>query len=197
MDWLKSYYDLSPFFFTVTASASVLFTVANLSFLFGADGAEDALAASTEVHHVASETAFQYFSTQTVLAFLLGFGWAGLTATIKWKLPVLVAAGVGVAFGAALMVFTAFLLSRVRRLDHTTRATVFSALGSRGTVYTAVGPAGTGQVQVQVGGQLKIVAAVTGGEEIGSFTEIEVIGIKDHRTVIVRPLAAPAGAEEE
>jgi len=183
MEALRSYYEISPFFFTVTASASFLYITMNLFLIFG--GGTDDLDAS--IH---SDFAFKFFSTQTILAFFMGFGWAGITSSIKWSLPILTSLMIAVVFGLLLMSFSAFLLYHVRRLNHVSSINIYSSLGSKGTVYSAIPTSteGEGKIQVEVSGSLKIISAVSTDEAIDSFTEIEVIGVKNKDTLIVRKL---------
>lgn len=187
MDALKSYYEISPFFFIITASATLLYMTMNILMIFGGDTDHDASHSGHE--HFAPDAAFKFFSTQTVLAFLMGFGWAGITTTVKWTLPMWQAVVVATAFGVVLMTFTAFLYAQVRKLNQTSSVNLYSALGSKANVYKQIpGSSEEGQIQVVVSGSLRIVSAVSVEEAIESFTEVEVVGVKDKNTLIVRKI---------
>lgn len=191
MEALKSYYEISPFFFIITASASVLYMTMNVLMIFGGDHTDHSIVHNHTGDHVPSDVAFKFFSTQTVLAFFMGFGWAGITSTVNWNLPLWQALAIATTFGIFLMFFTYFLLSKVRKLNHSSSVNLYASLGAKGSVYTNIpAPAeGEGRVQVVVSGSLKIVKAVSAGEPIDSFTEIEVVGVKDKETLIVKKIS--------
>lgn len=190
MEALKSYYEISPFFFIITAASSVLYMTMNVLMIFGGDHSDHSFTHHHTGDHVPSDMAFKFFSTQTVLAFFMGFGWAGITSTVNWKLPLLQALIIASAFGLFLMFFTYFLLSKVRKLNHASSVNLYASLGSTGKVYSNI-PAsseGIGKVQVVVSGSLKIVSAESAGDPIESFAEIEVVGVKDKETLIVKKI---------
>lgn len=186
MDVLKSYFEISPFFFILTASASLLYMTMNLFMVFGGDNTGE---------HVPSDLSFKFFSTQTILAFFMGFGWAGITASVKWKFSFLAALPIATVFGIILMSFSAFLLYHVQKLNHVPVANIYSALGNKGSVYAQIPGDGPGKVQIIVSGSLKIVSAVSAEGAIDSFTEVEVVGVKDQDTIIVKRIstATPNG----
>lgn len=192
MEYLQSYYKISPFFFVITASASLLFFVSNLTLIFGGGDLADDLPIGE--NHLASDASFKFFSTQTILAFFMGLGWAGITSTVKWNLPLSIALLIGGVFGLILMTFTSFLLNRVHKLNHTPERTIYASLGSKGMVYSEIPKKeqGAGQVQVVIHGQQKIVKAESSGEKIRSFSEVEIVGIKDKNTIIVKPINGDA-----
>lgn len=187
MELMKSYYEISPFFFTITASASLLYFLMNLTMIFGGDSSEELFDAN---HHVSSDASFKFFSTQTILAFCMGFGWAGITATVKWNLGMTLAVAIALVFGAMLMGLSALLMFRIRKLNHTPTPNLYSSLGTKALVYTTI-PAraeGEGQIQVVVSGKQKIVSAVSEENSIASFALVEVVGVKDENTLIVKPV---------
>lgn len=106
MDFLKSYYEISPFFFVITASASLLFFLSNITMIIGGEMADGLFDMGGD--HIPGDVAFKYFTTQTVLAFFMGFGWAGITSTVSWSLPLPMALGIASVFGLILMTFTSF-----------------------------------------------------------------------------------------
>jgi membrane protein implicated in regulation of membrane protease activity len=179
LDALKSYYEISPFFFIITASATLLYLTMNLIMIFGGGEVDD------YSDDFSTDLNFKFFSTQTVLAFCMGFGWAGITSTVSWKLPQWQAILVAFTFGLCLMTFSAFMLSKIRQLNHTPARNIYSSLGSRGKVYAQIPFDGEGEVEVKVSGALRIVKAIA-EEEISSFTEVEVIGVRDSQTIIVK-----------
>lgn len=189
MDALKSYYEISPFFFIITASASVLYMTMNVLMIFGGDHSDHSFTHHHTGDHIPSDVAFKFFSIQTVLAFFMGFGWAGITSMVSWKLPLWQALLIASGFGFFLMCFSYFLLSKVRKLNHTPTVNLYASLGSRGKVYTNIPESDEGKVEVNVSGSLKIVNAVSAEGAIESFTEIEVVGVKNKETLIVKKIS--------
>lgn len=187
MEALKSYYEISPFFFTITASASFLYLTMNLIMIFGGMEADDGF---SHHHHNHGDLNFKFFSIQTVCAFFMGFGWGGITSTVKWKLPFVESLAIASLSGLIIMGFAAFLLYHVRKLNHVPDTlNIISAVGTKGTVYSMIPESeGEGKVQIVVSGSLKIVAAVSKEGPIDSFAEVEVIGLKDKNTLIVKKM---------
>lgn len=181
MDVLKSYYEISPFFFIITASATALYLTMNLFMVFGGEEGDFG-------EQVSTDFAFKFFSTQTTLAFFMGFGWAGITSTVKWHLPSWQAVLIAFGFGTLLMTFSAFLLYQIRKLNHSSTMSLYSSLGARGTAYTRIPVFGEGEgkIQVEVSGSLRVIAAVSTEDEIDSFSEVEVVGVRDKDTLVVR-----------
>ena len=189
MDLLKSYFEISPFFFVVTASASLLFFLSNLTMIIGGEVTDGLFDMGGD--HIPSDVSFKFFTTQTVLAFFMGFGWAGITSTVSWSLAMPIALGIATGFGLILMTFTAFLMSQIKKLNHTSKFSMYSALGTKALVYTRIGEEGSGQIEVTVSGTKKIIKAISADPTatIESFVEVEVTGVKDTETFIVRPLS--------
>ena len=127
-----------------------------------------------------STASFSLFSVLSVLAFLMGASWMGLAGRLNWGLGSLLAGALATGFGAALMTGSAGLMYAVQRMTHVPRYNLRSAVGRTGTVYLTV-PArgqGEGQVEINVSGRRKIVAAVSGDEEIPAFAAARVIGVR-------------------
>lgn len=183
MDALKSYFEISPFFFVITASSSLLYMTMNFFMLFGNFEGDFG-------DQVSTDFAFKFFSTQTVLAFFMGFGWAGVTSTVKWHFPMWQALLIAFGFGLVLMMFSAFLLFQVRKLNHHSKFSLISTIGERAKVYSRIPVLGNGQgsVEVQVNGALKVVPAVSTKEALESFLEVEVVGVKDKVILVVQPI---------
>ena len=127
-----------------------------------------------------STASFSLFSVLSVLAFLMGASWIGLAGRLNWGLGSLLAGTLAAGFGAALMTGSAGLMYAVQRMTHVPRYNLRSAVGRTGTVYLTV-PAkgqGEGQVEIDVSGRRKIVAAVSEDYEIPAFAAARVIGVR-------------------
>jgi hypothetical protein len=137
--------------------------------------------------HPGSGAAFRLLSVQSILALLMGMGWAGLAARVEWHfsaLPALVVAG---QFGFAMMLLSAFLSYQIRRLDREIVVDLRTCIGTVGRVYLTV-PAsgqGKGQIEVTVSGRRRILPAVSAGEAIPAFVPATVLRIEADGALLV------------
>ena len=185
--WWTSLNGSFPVFYAIAFVSTALLAVQlalNLFGLAGHDMATDVSAGpgfDTEVamdHPELSthSSGLGLISMRTVVAFFVGFGWAGvvfLTANRSVWLATLSAFIVGVVF----MFVVFFLMRSVLRLSESGNIDFRNSVGQTGTVYTTVrGPGkGPGQVQVVVQGRLREMAAVSqDGTELSPGTPIRV-----------------------
>ena len=112
--------------------------------------------------HAASTASFKFLSVRAIVAFLVGFGWAGVlfTGSGRSTLETLVIAGfAGCVFMGVIYLLMRSLLSLKSdgTLDYT------NAIGQTGHVYVTI-PAmggGQGQVEIMIQGRLATASAVT------------------------------------
>jgi membrane protein implicated in regulation of membrane protease activity len=117
------------------------------------------------------------FSIKSIIAFLMFYGWSGLAAIqygiTAWWVITLIALGIGFL----MMLFTAWLLFMLTKLQESGTMQIDNAIGQQGEVYLTI-PAkkeGTGKIQVVVQGSLRTLDAVTEETEdikTGSFVEV-------------------------
>lgn len=135
----------------------------------------------------ASDAAFKLLSIQSLLAFMMGFGWAGLTAlsSTKWSMPLVMVAALG--GGVAMMYLMGFLMASVFRLQSSGNVHIQSAVGAEGTVYVTVPGEnkGQGQVSVVMDDRQRIYTAVTMGEELPRNARVRVVGVHGQSTLSV------------
>ncbi|MCC6320777.1 MAG: NfeD family protein [Phycisphaerales bacterium] len=140
-------------------------------------------------HHSAADAGFKLLSIQGVLAFLMGFGWAGLAALsgTKWSMPLI--SGVAVAGGLAMMYFMAILMASVFKLQASGNIAIEAAVGAEGMVYVTIpaGSKGQGQVSLVVDDRQRIYSAVSEGEELPRNARIRVVGVSGQNTLRVIP----------
>jgi membrane protein implicated in regulation of membrane protease activity len=138
----------------------------------------------------AHSTGLGLLSVRTVVAFFVGFGWAGVVLLNHGQalfLAVLLAAVAGVL--CMLLVF--YLMRSILKLAETGNVNVENAVGQTGTVYIPIPSAGKGrgQIQVKVQGRLREVAAVTdAAEDLPTGTPVQVVKMAGDSTMIVRKL---------
>lgn len=101
------------------------------------------------------------FSSHTISAFFLGFGWGGVLA-LEGGMGLVAATAVGTASGLALMFSMFFMLRALLRLQSSGNLEYGSAIGSEATVYVTIpgdNHDGGGQIQVTIQGRLVTASA--------------------------------------
>ena len=136
----------------------------------------------------AEDTGLGLISTRSVIAFFVGFGWAGLLAIrseFSLFLSTLIAFGVGCVF-----LFTIFYLMRwTHSLAESGNINYANAVGQTGTVYLPIPGAGKGNglIQIKVQGRLRELSAATDAPDAFAVgAHVRVISMIDDATVLVR-----------
>lgn len=125
---------------------------------FDADGADGAFDANLgDFDH---GSGIGLFSSQTLAAFFLGFGWVGVAA-IKNGLSVFLASVLALTFGVGAMFAMFFMLKSMLKLQSKGNLDYRQAIGQEGTVYVTIPGANQdgGQVQVTFQGRLTTASA--------------------------------------
>jgi len=144
---LKVFYGIGILALFVVA-IQLLFTVIG----FDADGA----GGDVDIADFDTGSGIGLFSTQTIAAFFLGFGWAGVAA-IKSGLSVLLGGMVAFAFGLAAMFAMLFMLRSLLRLQSSGNLIYANAIGKEATVYVTIPGSdedGGGQIELMLQGRL-------------------------------------------
>ena len=160
-------------YFYIALIATILFIIK--LFLFAIIGGD------AEVHtdfnaSVETETAFDFLSIQSVLAFLMGFGWLGLACLQEWGLRLRFTIILSVLFGFVLMYFSAWLMFCIKKLNHRVKRDYTKCVGLKGRTYTKFTPHSQGQIEINFNDKLSIEEAINNtDDEIPSFTNIKII----------------------
>lgn len=134
---------------------------------------------------VETDVAFNFFSIQSVLAFLMGFGWIGLAGVKQWNMSTLHSALIATAFGLLMMTLSAYLMFCLKKLGKTVKKDYSTCIGKTAKAYTSFTPNGSGQIEIDFNGQLSIENAInTTDKEIKSFSEVKVIKFEDNKLYI-------------
>ncbi len=133
---------------------------------------------------------FKWLSKQAITGFLMMFGWVGLACRKELACSPLISAVAGVFAGAFVMFATGFIFKMARKLRST--GTVFSlheAIGKDASVYQRIPKGGVGKVSISLYEMTHEVDAISlDGEEIGSFTQVQVVKKADEKTLVVTPI---------
>lgn len=137
--------------------------------------------------HTDSGAAFKILSIQAIAAFLMGFGWGGLSAVRGFGMPVFVGVGVGLATGSGMMWMLGKMLTFIARMQSSGTLTMETALYEEGSVYVTVPAqrAGRGSVRVVVDERMQYYPAVTDGEALVTGALVRVTGVNEDHTLTV------------
>ena len=175
---------------------SLFFLLRVLMMMIGGVGAEDldvSVDADADMHDVDShsthhtEAAFKLFSLNSILAFVMMFGWSGLTASVQFDLGFLTSFLIALVVGSLTMALTAYMFLLMRRfVSEGANFKTSDLVGHTGTVYVRIPAQGKGRVHITLNGILREIDAVAGGDEqIDSFTSVKVSKLLDDNTVFV------------
>ena len=149
-------------YFYIAIFATAFYILKMLIFaIFGGD---------TEVHadfnsSFETDHAIDFLSIQSILAFLMGFGWMGLSCMKVWGIRTIYSAIISIVFGLILMFITAYLMFCVKKLNKTVKKDMTKAVDCIGKAYTNFEPNGHGQIEITINKQLSIEEAVNFSDE--------------------------------
>jgi hypothetical protein len=134
-----------------------------------------------------STHSFQILSIQTIAAFVMGFGWAGLAGLkgTHWD-PVMVNL-VAIGCGAGMVWLLGLLLRGMTEMQTSGTIQIASAVGREGDVYVTVPGDGArrGQVRVTVESRQRIYDAISKGEDLPTGSRVRVLHANDDNTLTV------------
>lgn len=190
--------------FTIPAIVATVFFVLRLVMSFvGADldlghdalnvGLDvlDADPSDLDAIHSDPAHAFQWFSIQSLAAFVMGFGWGGLAAFrgSGWSPFVSVVVGAGV--GAGMVWVLGALLKTIYRLQVTGNIAADSTVGIEGEVYLSV-PAtdaakgsGLGKVRLVIDRRQRLYNAISDAGKIPTHSRVRVLRVNPDNSLTV------------
>ena len=125
----------------------------------------------------AHSTGLGLISVRTVIAFFVGFGWAGF-ALLGMEIPITISVILSLVIGFGFMMLVFYLMKTIFKLSDAGNIDNRNAIGQTGTVYIPIpaGAKGVGQVQVVVEGRMRELAAVTEGvDSLPTGTPIKIV----------------------
>lgn len=127
-----------------------------------------------------TDCSFNFISVQSVIAFFMGFGWAGYAALKQFALPQLISFGSAFGIGLVFMFLTAFLMFLTKKLEKKVTKDKSTAIGQTAKAYTNFAPHSAGQIEVEINEQLSVVNAFNDtDEDIKSFDIVKVTKVVD------------------
>lgn len=166
--------------------ATILFVVKLAIFqLFGGDGGSEVSTDFTT--ETETDTSFSFLSLQTVLAFLMGFGWMGYAGAGEFGWSAFTAFAAAFVVGLLFMFGTAYLMFSVKKLEKNVVKDKNTAIGKIGKAYTNFDENGNGKVEIEIAGQLTVADAWNAVDvPINSFDRVKVIGVKDNILHVIK-----------
>ena len=165
------------------ASFATVFFVIKLA-LFAITGGDTEVQADFDAS-TETDVAFDFFSIQSLLAFLMGFGWIGLACIRQWNLDMLLTALISVVFGLLMMFLSAYLMFCLKKLGKTVKKDFSKCIGMSAKAYTNFAPNSQGQIQIDFNGQLSIENAINSTDrEIKAFSEVKIVKYEDNKLYI-------------
>lgn len=187
MQWFQSLETTQQFYWLVALLGTVVFffqtilTIIGLDAMDGVDADFDVADGST----MDTGGAMSLFSIRSLVNFMVGFGWAGVTlhsSINSTLLLTVVAFAVGVGFGA----MYPFMMSKLRRLEKTSNLGIADSLGKQADVYLRI-PAsgeGRGKVQVSLGGSIHEYDAVSADVAYPTGSRVLIIKVEDNLVTV-------------
>ena len=166
---------LTTFYFWLAVIMTAFFLVKLVIFsLFGMDDGEGDLV-GTDV-----DEGFNFISLQSIIAFLMGFGWMGYAALKSFNMNQLATFGSAFGVGLIFMLGTAYLMMLVKKLEKTVKKDKTTAIDKVGKAYTDFAPNGQGRIEIEVNGQLTVAEAINNTDtEIKSFEAVKVVKVEN------------------
>lgn len=130
------------------------------------------------------ETSFTFLSVQSILAFLMGFGWCGLSVNeLPWGITMFIAFFAGLLC----MFISAYLMFSIKKLNKKVVVELKELEGKEGKAYTAFEPKAGGQIEIKLNNKLTILNANSlSDEKIEAFSQIKVEKVENNIVYIVK-----------
>jgi len=136
-----------------------------------------------------SDVAFNLLSLNSISAFIMMFGWAGLAASRQHQLSSFLSFAVAFSVGFLMMVITSSLFVLARKF--TTEGAEFKVddvVGKNAKVYMRIPKGGRGRVHLSIDGILReLDAEADGSADIESFASVTILEALGPSLVKVKP----------
>ncbi|MEG0766961.1 MAG: hypothetical protein RR482_04530 [Clostridia bacterium] len=197
--WFQNLSWMEWIFLLTAVPATLLLLVEIVLLLFGVGGGDSAdvpddlpdgmdTSGATDI----PDGGLRLFTLWGIIAFFTVFGWSGL-AMMRTGSPNMLCTLVALALGLLAMIVIASLMRAFLHLQSNGALRIENAVGCTGDVYLTIPSARTeaGKVMVTIQGRYTEFSAVT-DEKVRILTgqTVEVVGLSDANTLIVRPKAS-------
>ena len=164
-------------YYYVALFSTILFALKLIIFNFVGGDSEVFSDFNTEFD---TDPSFNFLSTQSVIAFFMGFGWMGYAGLHQFKFEQLNNLLYAVIVGLVFMFVTAFLMFSIKKLEKKVKKDKKTAIQQVGRAYTGFTPQGMGQIEIEINGQLSVVNASNSTDDtINAFDLVKVVKVCD------------------
>lgn len=181
---MEEYLKLENIFLYIAAFSTLFYIIKLCLFMFtGGD---------VEVHTdftslCDTDISFNFLSIQSILAFLMGFGWVGLAMLTQFQFDMIISLVAAFLFGLLFMFLSAYLMFLIKKLDKNVKIDMQDFVGTTGRAYTAFKPHSKGQIEITINDQLSVIDAVNmTDEDINAFMSIKIEKVEDNVIYIVK-----------
>ena len=172
-------------------TGTLFFLIRVILLLVGGIGAEDMDMdgeLSGDVHDSThTDIAFKLVSFNSIGAFIMMFGWTGLTALVEFKLGTGLSLIIALLVGFVTMSITAYIFYWAFKLQSAgANFSIDDVVGKPAKVYQRIPEGGKGIIHVTVNGMLREIDAKSeNGEAIDAFTNVQIEKVVGAGTVSV------------
>lgn len=134
-----------------------------------------------------TDSSFHIFTIESISAFFMSGGWMGWCAMEHLHYDVKIAILISVVSGILGMALFSWLVSLLKKLEHTPKASLDELKDRVGKAYTHFDPKGNGKIQIEFNSKLDTIDAVNESDEyIEAFNQIKVTKIENSVVYIVK-----------
>ena len=137
----------------------------------------------------ALDAKFKLFTIRSIVAFFTVFSWAGI-AMNRAGMSHIISIIIAVILGFTIMFIVSFIYYSAAKLTEDGTMDIKNAIGKRGDVYLTIPKKeeGIGKIQIEIQGVLRVMDAITYGEEILTGDKVIVIRIVDNQLLLVEKI---------
>lgn len=187
-DWWATLTGPEQIYWTIAiASSIVFFFVFILNLILGFDTDTD-IDVDTDLDVDGEiDASVTMFSIKGITAFFTFFGWAGVLFLNDGR-SVAISTLFAFIAGTLALVLVGYLMNFFANMGESGNYSIDEALNKTGEVYLTIPPSisGKGKVQIELGGGIKELKAVSDSEEIKTGEKILVTDIIDQETLMVK-----------
>jgi len=175
--------DFSKMFFYIGVISTTIYAIKLLIFTFaGSD--TDIPDGHIDVDGTDTDTAFSFLSIQSILAFFMGFGWAGYACISAFDDFVYIFA-VPVITGLFFMGLSAYLTYLMKSLNKRETFDMKTIVGTVGKAYSKIAPKSIGMIEIEINSKLTVTEAQNNSdEEIEAFKPVKVVDYNNNTIYI-------------
>jgi len=191
MEFFTGARALEQIFWICASVGTLFFLLRTIMMLVSGDGDVDVDGdGDVDIDQDASGDAFQLISVNSITAFIMMFGWSGLTAYAQFDLGSSQSLVIAFIVGVICMLITAYLFQLAKNLvSRGNQFNINKTVGLNGAVQQTIPNKGVGRVTVTVNGMAREMNAVSeNNKEIPSFTQVTIVRVVNSNTIAVKKL---------